>query len=259
MAYETLLIDTGDDFVATITLNRPEQLNTFTTQIAVELEQALWELDEQESCRIIILKGAGKAFCAGIDVNEMFGKDANQAKAWVETMERPLVSMSRIKKPVIAQVQGVAAANGGGLVAAADLAICADNARIGYTAVKVGLFCLGPAVPLFRMVGRKRAMDLLLSGRLIKADEALEMGLVNRVVPGEDLDAEARAWAAELAALSPLGVQLSKQALYSMADLEYGKAFDLMNEAFARLCTTLDAVEGCKAFLEKREPVWRNK
>ncbi len=259
MEYQNLIVERGQDQVASITLNRPERLNTFNTPMASELNQALLELDADPEVRVVILKAAGKAFCAGIDVTEMAGKNAHETKAWVEVMERPLVTVSRMKKPLIAQVQGVAAANGGGLVAAADLAVAADKARIGYTAIKVGLFCLGPAVPLVRVVGRKLANELLFFGELIKAERAYEIGLVNKVVPEDKLEKETRRWAVRLTRMSPLALQLGKQALYGVADLEYHKAFDYMNEAFARLCTTEDAVEGVNAFLEKRDPVWQGK
>lgn len=259
MDYQNLLVEVGEDHVGVITLNRPEHLNAFNTPIARELDAALWKMEADEQVRVIILAGAGKAFCAGIDVKEMEDKSPSELKEWVEQMERPLISMSLIKKPVIAQVQGAAAANGGGLVAAADLAMAADSARIGYTAVKVGLFCLGPAVPLVRMVGRKRAMELLLFGELIPAERALEMGLINKVVPAEKLSKETRLWAARLARLSPVAVQLGKEALYAVADQEYHKSFKYMNEAFARLCTTEDAKEGIASFLEKRAPVWKGR
>ena len=176
MGYENLNVDIGDDFVAEITLNRPEQLNTFNTPLAGELVQAFHQLDAETNVRVIIVKGAGKAFCAGIDVNELKGKTAMEYKAWIEHMEKPLVTISRMSKPVIAQVHGVAAANGAGLVAAADLAIAAENTRFGLTAINVGLNCIGPVVPVTRSVGRKRALELLFYGDLIKAPVALEMG-----------------------------------------------------------------------------------
>jgi len=257
MNYETLIVETGKDFVAAITLNRPEHLNTFNTPLATELEQAFHELDADENVRVIIIKGAGKAFCAGIDVNELPDKSALQYRDWIGRMEKPLVTISRLAKPVIAQVHGVAAANGAGLVAAADLAVAADNARLGLTAINVGLNCIGPVVPVTRSVGRKRALELLFYGDLIKAAEALNMGLVNRVVPAADLEAETRRWAADLARKSPIAVQISKKAFYTAADLDYYKAFAYMNEAFARLCTTEDAKEGVQAFFEKRVPQWK--
>ncbi len=257
MDYQNLMVEVGEDFVGCITLDAPERLNTFTSAMAAELLAALEQMDADSAVRVVLLSGAGKAFCAGIDVNEMEGQSPNQLKHWVERMERPLGYMDRMQKPVITAVRGVAAANGAGLVAASDLCICGKSARIGFTAVKVGLFCLGPAVPLLRVVGRKVANELLFYGRLIKPERAMDLGLVNRVVDDDALEGQARAWAAELARLSPTAVQLSKQALACAAEVGYHQAFDFMNEAFARLCTTGDAKEGVQAFLEKRDPVWR--
>lgn len=259
MSTEDLLVEIGEDFVAAITLNRAKELNTFNTHLARELVAALEELDQQARTRVIILKGAGKAFCAGIDVTEFFGKTAMEYRAWIETMERPLVTISRMQTPVIAQVQGVAAANGAGLVAAADLAVAAENARIGLTAINVGLNCVGPVIPVSRSVGRKRALEMLFFGELLKAREALEMGLVNKVVPADELEAETRRWAALLAKKSPVALQIAKKAYYASADMDYTQAFEYMNEAFARLCTTEDATEGVKAFLDRRNPEWKEK
>lgn len=259
MNYEYLSTEIGEDFVAVLTLNRPDQLNAFNTAMAIEVDHALLELDADVRVRVIIMKGEGKAFSAGIDIKEFFGKTAMEYQVWVERMERPLITMTRIGKPIIAQVHGAAAGNGAGLVAAADMAIAADNARIGYTAVNVGLFCLGPAVPLTRMVGRKRALELLLYGELISAQDALAMGLVNKIYPVAELEKETRRLAAKLAKKSPVAVQLSKKAFYASADHDYHKAFEYMNEAFARLCTAEDAEEGVKAFLEKREPNWKGR
>ena len=256
---ETVIVDILENHIGEITLNRPDSLNTFTLTLASELNAALLKLDGDPSVRVIILKGAGKGFCAGIDVGDFFGKSAMEYRAWIECMETPLVTISRLKKPVIAQVHGVAAANGAGLVAACDLAIVADNARMGLTAINVGLNCVGPVIPVTRSVGRKRAMELLLYGELIKAPAALDMGLINKVVPAVDLEMEARRWAAVLAAKSPVALQNAKSAFYTAADLSYDKAFAYMNEAFARLCATEDAKEGVSAFLEKRKPTWKEK
>ena len=257
MNYENIIVEIGDDYVAEITLNRPNSLNTFNVPLAKELDQALNELDLENQVRVIILKGAGKAFCAGIDVSDFSDKSAMEHQAWIECMEKPLITISRISKPVIAQVQGVAAANGAGLVAAADLAIAAENTKFGLTAINVGLNCVGPVVPVSRSIGRKRALELLLYGDLIKAPRALEMGLLNRIVPNDDLAEETHKWAALLARKSPIATQISKRAFYAAADLDYYKAFEYMNEAFARLCTTDDAKEGVAAFFEKRNPEWK--
>jgi len=259
MGYENIMVEMGGDCVAEITLNRPASLNTFTVPLAKELNQALQELDEENRVRVIILKGAGKAFCAGIDVSDFSSKSTMEYWRWVEWMEAPLITMSQISKPVIAQVHGVAAANGAGLVAAADLATAGENARLGLTAINVGLNCVGPVVPVTRSVGRKRALELLFFGNLIPAGEALRMGLINRVIPEADLEKETRAWAAVLAQKSPQALQIAKKAFYAAADMDYYKAFAHMNEAFARLCSTEDAKEGISAFLEKRSPVWKEK
>lgn len=257
MPFEHLIVETGDDFVAELILNRPEQLNAFNTTLATELDKAFRDLDKDDRVRVILLKGAGKAFCAGIDLKEFEGKQTLAYHAWVERMEKPLITITRMRKPVIAQVQGVAVANGMGLAAASDLVIADENTKFGLTAIKVGLNCVGPIIPVARAIGRKRALELLFYGDLIKAPQALEMGLINRTVPKEELDGAAREWARSLAKLSPVALQIAKKAFYESADLPYEKAFAFMNEAFARLCSTSDAHEGVSAFLEKRNPVWK--
>jgi enoyl-CoA hydratase/carnithine racemase len=259
MTYQTVLTEIGDNYVGTITLNRPGQLNTFTTQMATELYQALVEMDADRRVRVVIIKGSGKAFCAGIDINELYGKSTMEYRNWIELMESPLAGISKMKKPVIAQVHGVAAANGAGLMAACDLAIAADNAKMGLTAINVGLNCVGPVIPISRSVGRKRSLELLLYGELIPASRALELGLINRVCAKEDLDKETQDWATTLARKSPIAVQIAKKSFYASEDMDYQKAFEYMNEAFARLCSADDAKEGVSAFLEKRQPNWSEK
>ena len=259
MNYEKVIVEIDENYVATVTLNRPDNLNTFDSIMAAELYDALFALDAEKSVRVILLKGAGKAFCAGIDVNELAGKSTMEYRDWIERMERPLVAISQLRKPVIAQVQGVAAANGMGLAAAADLVIAAQNARMGLTAINVGLNCVGPVIPVARCVGRKKALELLYYGNLILASEALALGLINKIVPKDELEAEARRWAQELAQKSPLALQIAKRAFYHAEDMDYEKQFAYMNEAFARLCSTDDAKEGVQAFFEKRPPQWQEK
>lgn len=259
MTYQSLILDVGKQFVGTITLNRPDHLNTFNSLLAEELYQALIELDDAPDVRVVRIKGAGKAFCAGIDVNELAGKTTLEYRAWIGHMERPLITISKMKKPVIAQVQGVAAANGAGLVAAADLAIAAENTRLGLTAINVGLNCVGPVIPVAKSVGRKRALELLFFGELIKAPQALEMGLINRITPPDELEGQALAWAEKLAEKSPVALQIAKQGFYASADMTYPQQFDYMNEAFARLCSTQDAKEGVAAFFEKRPAKWQQR
>ncbi|MGM0423883.1 MAG: enoyl-CoA hydratase/isomerase family protein [Thermodesulfobacteriota bacterium] len=259
MDYQNLNLEISKEHVGCITLQRPEQLNTFNTPMARELNQALQEMDQDTQVRAVLLKGAGKVFCAGIDLGEFHGKSPMQYREWIEDMERPIFTISRMNKPVIAQVHGVAAANGAGLAAAADLTLAAEDARIGLTAINVGLNCVGPVIPVRRCLGRKKALELLYFGELIPAAQAQELGLFNKVVPGEELEQEANNWAAALAQKSPLALQNAKRAFYCAEDMEYDKAIQFMNEAFSRLCTTQDACEGIAAFKEKRQPQWQEK
>lgn len=253
------IITTVQGHVATVTLNRPDNMNTFTTAMATELDHALRSLDNENSVRVIILKGAGKAFCAGIDVSEFPGKTATEYQEWIGMMGKPMITMNELKKPVIAQVQGIAAAIGAGLVAAADLAIVSEKARFGLTAINVGLNCIGPSIPLTRCVGRKNALELLFFGDMIDAAEAHRMGLVNRVVKHEELDDRTREWAQQLSGKSPLAIETAKKAFYTAADMEYHKAFEHVTGSLARLCTTEDVGEGISAFFEKRKPNWKRR
>ena len=255
--FETVLVETTEKHVGIITLNRPEQLNTFNSQMAGELHAALLAMEADQNVRVILLKSSGRAFCAGIDVKELEDKSALQYREWIEWMENPLVTISTMKKPVIAQVQGVATANGMGLMAAADLVIASERVKMGLTAINVGLNCVGPILPVARCIGRKKALELLLYGSLLKAQEALELGLVNKVVAHDELDDLALNWAEDLAQRSPIAVQIAKSAFYQSEDMDYQKQFQYMNEAFARLCTTDDAKEGVAAFLGKRIPEWK--
>jgi enoyl-CoA hydratase/carnithine racemase len=258
MAYETLIIDTRD-YVATITLNRSEQLNTFSTQLASELNAALLEVEKDDGVRVAVIRGAGKAFCAGIDVSEFFDKSLREYKQWVELMERMALIIASMGKPVIASAHGYAVANGAGIIGACDLAVVTETTRIGTTAINVGLFCMGPAVALSRQLGRKRCLEMLLTGDLIDAATAAQWGLVNRVVPDDKLEEATRSLAAQLVAKSPIALQMGKQTFYGMSDMEFAKALDYSNERFAALCVTEDAREGVEAFLEKRQPVWRGR
>jgi enoyl-CoA hydratase/carnithine racemase len=245
--------------VGFITLNRPDQYNTFNVPMATELNQALKHFEMVDAVNVIVIRGAGKNFCAGIDVNDLKGKTNLEYLEWVSLMEQMSLTIASMGKPVIASVHKIAVANGIGLVASCDLAIAADDARFGATAVNVGLFCMGPAVPLSKSLGRKKTLELILTGDLIDAAEAQRIGLINKVVSRDALEAETLAWAKQLAAKSPLALQLGKQSFYKMEDLPFAEALDLTNNHFATLCTTEDAHEGVNAFLEKRSPTWKMK
>lgn len=256
MAYQEILTE-KKDYIGFITLNRPEQLNTFTEVLATEFNNALTEMDNDPEVRVIVVRGAGRAFCAGINVKDIEGKSPLEYYRWVELMGKMAQTIANMNKPVIASVHKVAAANGVGIVAAADLAIAAEKTKFGTTAVKVGLFCMGPAVALSRNIGRKKALEMVLTGDLIDASEAERIGLVNKVVPEDKLEEETLKFAQRIASLSPLAVQLGKRSFYKMADLEYSKALEMVNNHFAILCTTEDAHEGVDAFLNKRIPKWK--
>ncbi|WP_027370379.1 enoyl-CoA hydratase/isomerase family protein [Desulfovermiculus halophilus] len=258
MSYEAIRVEV-DEFIGTITLNRPENLNTFNTPLAREFAQALQELEDDQQVRVVVVKGEGKAFCAGIDITELEGKEAVDYYAWVQQMEEMSLIISRMGTPVIASVQDLAVANGIGVVASADLAIAAEGARFGATAVNVGLFCMGPAVPLARNLGRKKALELVLTGDMIDADEAYRIGLINKIVPKDELEAATQKMAAKIAAKSPLAVQMGKKSFYRMEDLDYASAFEMANNHFALLCSTQDAHEGVSAFLNKRSPEWKGR
>lgn len=258
MAYENIIVE-RDVHVGIIILNRPEQFNTFTTGLARELNSALLELEKDEEVRVVVIKGSGKAFCAGIDISEFRGKTLQQYREWVALMEQPFHVIGYMRKPVIASAHGYAVANGVGLLAACDLAVVAEGTKIGATAINVGLFCMGPAVPMSRSLSRKRCLEMVLTGDTFDAGEMERWGLVNRVVPLEKLDQETMALANKLAQKSPIALQMGKQAFYGMSDLEFGKAMAYCNELFAALCVTEDAREGVDAFLKKREPKWKGR
>ena len=239
-----------DGYVGHVTLNRPDAMNTFSTELATALDDALREFDETDDVRAIVVSGAGDAFSAGIDLTE-YGdyEDTDEYETWVGRMERPFETLSEISTPVIAAAHGHAAANGIGLVAACDLAVAAKGTQLGATAPKVGLFCMGPAVPLMGAVTRKRCLELLLTGELIDAETAADWGLVNRVAPPGEHVAVAVDLAETIAAKSPAAIQQGKRAFYEMSGMEYGEAIDYSNEQFAALCATPDASEGIEAFL----------
>jgi enoyl-CoA hydratase/carnithine racemase len=242
-------IDT-DEHIGRITLDRPAAMNTFNTELAKDLDAALKTHEADTDVRAIVIDGAGDAFSAGIDLTEHTQFDEEPAyEEWVAGMEEPFVTIADMGTPVIAAVHGHAAANGLGLVAACDLAVATAGTKFGATAPKVGLFCMGPAVPLMDAVVRKRCLELLLTGELIDAETALNWGLINRVAPEGDHVEEAYEYAETIAAKSPTAVQRGKEAYYEMTGMGYTDALEYSNEQFAALCTTDDAEIGIEAFL----------
>lgn len=239
-----------DGYVGRITLDRPASMNTFSTDLATDLDAALRAHEADDSVRAIVIDGAGDAFSAGIDLTEHAEyEDGDGYEEWVARMEEPFATIAGMETPVIAAAHGHAAANGLGLVAACDLAVAAHGTMFGATAPKVGLFCMGPAVPLMGAVVRKRCLELLLTGELIDADTAHEWGLINEVAPaGEHVEA-AMEYAETIASKSPTAIQRGKRAYYEMEAMGYADALEYSNEQFAGLCTTADAEAGIEAFL----------
>lgn len=262
MAYKAVIVGKEENgLVGIITLNRPEALNTFNVDLARDLSQALVDLDEDKEVRVIVINAAGKCFSAGIDVSPAVFKEMTPTEFydWITLMEKAIVTISKIKKPVIASVHGFAVANGIGIVAAADLAIAEEGVRFGATAINVGLNCIGPQVSLYRNIGKKKTLELVLRGNLILADEAERIGLINKVVPKGSLKEETMAWAKELASKSPFALWLAKKSFYDQSDIEFSKAMELVNSQFALLCSLEDSLEGITAFSEKRAPIWKLK
>ncbi|MBW1980708.1 MAG: enoyl-CoA hydratase/isomerase family protein [Deltaproteobacteria bacterium] len=258
MAYTNVLVDV-QDHIGRITLNRPEEMNTFNVPFARELNDALRELDQNPEVRVVIIGAAGKHFSTGISLAEFKDKNHGDYREFIKLMDEHNHTIAGMKKPVIAEVKGYAIANGAGLVFACDLAVAAEDAKIGTTAINVGLICLGPAVPLARLVGRRKTLEMVLGGDIISAAEAEKLGLVNKVVPADKLEEATTDLANKLAAKSPLALQIGKVGIYALEDLPYHKAVDYMSELFAGLCVTEDAMEGLQAFQEKRKPVWKGR
>jgi enoyl-CoA hydratase/carnithine racemase len=258
MEFATITLEKREQ-VGLITLNRPEKMNTFSSQLARELNDALRQLDAEEQVRVVIVKGAGKAFSTGIDIAEFAGKTTEEYRDWIALMDEMHLTIAAMAKPVIAQVHGYAVANGAGLVFAADFAVVAEGTKIGTTAINVGLLCTGPILPLTYALGKQKALEMLLSGEMIEAAEAARLGLINKVVPLEKLEAETLALAQKIIAKSPLAVKMGKQFYYQVLDMPFRQRFVYSSEVFARLCTSEDAKEGVDAFLSKRKPLWRGR
>jgi len=258
MEKELVLVD-KKDMIGFITLNRPEEMNTFNVPFAGALNEALRNLDQDDEVRVVVIRAAGKHFSAGISLPEFKGKSPKELREFLVLMDEFYHTIPRMKKPVIASVKGYALANGAGLVFACDLAVAAEDAKFGTTAINVGLICLGPAVPMVRSLGRKKTLEMVLTGDIISAAEAERLGLINKVVPPEELEASTLKLAAKLAKKSPLAVQIGKTGIYGMSEVPYHQALDYVDELFASLCATEDAREGIEAFQEKRKPVWKGR
>jgi enoyl-CoA hydratase/carnithine racemase len=253
--FANLLVERGE--TARITLNRPEKRNALSLELMEELIRALESAGADPDTRTIVIEGAGHAFSAGHDLSEMVGRDPGFYQQLFDVCTVLMETIHRVPRPVIAKVHGVATAAGCQLVAACDLAVAADTARFATPGVKIGLFCSTPMVPLSRAVGRKRALEMLLTGELIDAARALDWGLVNVVVPEDALEETVVGLAEKVARSSPLTVAIGKEAFYAQVDLDEHRAYDLTKSVMAMNSLAGDAQEGMSAFLEKRPPKWK--
>jgi enoyl-CoA hydratase/carnithine racemase len=254
---EQVLRRRDEDGIAWLTLHRPAARNALSIALMQALVAELDAIQATPAVKVVVIGGAGPAFCAGHDLRELRSRPERSAyQATFELCSRLMTRIVRLPKPVIARVHGVATAAGCQLVASCDLAVATATARFATPGVNIGLFCSTPMVALSRAVGRKAAMEMLLTGELIDAARARELGLVNRVVPEPDLDAAVAVLAGQIAAKSPLTLAIGKGAFYRQAELGLDDAYAYVSEVMTRNMLAHDAAEGIDAFLAKREPVW---
>jgi enoyl-CoA hydratase/carnithine racemase len=252
---DSLLVE-SEDGVVRLTLNRPEKRNALSFELLTELEGAIERIATDRRSRVVVLGARGPVFCSGHDLGQMIGRTEGEYRALFDLCSRVMLGLRRLPQPVIARVQGIATAAGCQLVAACDLAVAAPEATFATPGVKIGLFCTTPMVPLVRAVPAKAAMEMLLTGEPISAARALELGLINRVVPAVELDVAVAKLAGSIAAMSPLVIRTGKAAFYEIEGLDEASAYDLAVPIITENALCLDAQEGITAFLQKRVPHW---
>jgi enoyl-CoA hydratase/carnithine racemase len=246
-----------DGSAARIVLNRPDKRNALSLELMEELTAIVREVSSAREARAIVIEGAGPAFSAGHDLSEMVGRDREFLAELFDRCSVMMQAVHEVPQPVIAKVHGIATAAGCQLVAACDLAVAAEGTRFATPGVKIGLFCSTPMVPVSRAVGRKRAMQMLLTGDPIDARTALDWGLINRVVPPEELETAVLELVQAIARSSAYTVATGKHAFYDQIDRAEGEAYEHCEVVMTENALAHDAQEGMSAFLEKRQPVWR--
>ncbi|MFL5838570.1 MAG: enoyl-CoA hydratase [Solirubrobacteraceae bacterium] len=257
-ATEILEVERADG-VAVLTLNRPAQRNALSRELMHEVLAALDGVRDDSDVRAVVIAGRGPAFCAGHDLSEMLGLALDDYREIFALCTRMMSAIHALPQPVIARVHGMATAAGCQLVAACDLVVASSEARFATPGVKIGLFCTTPMVEVARSVGRKRALELLLTGTPIDAETAADWGLVNRIVAPQDLDTATNDLARGIAAASPLTVATGKRAFFSQIDLGLDAAYEHCQGVMSENATAADAQEGMSAFIEKRTPTWRGR
>ena len=246
------------DGLTTLTLNRPGQFNSLSKDMLTALQGELDAIAASENVRVVVIAGAGKAFCAGHDLKEM---RANHSKEFMQALFKQcgdlMLAITRMPQPVIARVHGIATAAGCQMVSMCDLAVAADIAKFAVSGINVGLFCSTPAVGLARNLGRKAALEMLLTGDFIDAMEAKTKGLVNRVVPADALDAEIERLAGSILAKSAIAVRMGKGMFYRQLEMGLADAYAYAGEVMACNMMSDDAGEGIDAFMQKRRPEYK--
>jgi len=245
--------------VGYLTLNNPTKINALSKLMISELIHALGVIAADEALKVLVIRAAGKHFCAGHFLAEMVNGDVSEYKSIFDQCNRMMQMIHDIPQPVIAQVQGIATAAGCQMVAWCDLAVAEEGAKFATPGVKIGLFCTTPSVAVVRAIGRKAAMEMLLTGRYVPAREARELGLINRVVPLDELETETEALANQIAEASRFVLSIGKQAFYAQVDQSDSDAMDFAKQTMTMNLGAEDAQEGIKAFMEKRAPTWKNK
>ena len=245
--------------VVTLSLNRPAQRNALSRELMGDVTAALGALGADPEVRVVVLAARGPAFSAGHDLSEMVGLELDDYREIFQLCTRMMTAIHELPQPVIARVHGMATAAGCQLVAACDLVVASSEARFATPGVKIGLFCTTPMVEVTRSIGRKRALEMLLTGTPIDAETAADWGLVNKVVAPDELEAATDELARQIASASSLTVGLGKRAFYRQIDVGLDAAYDHCQEVMSENATAEDAQEGMSAFLEKRSPTWRGR
>ena len=260
-AAEPLVRSERNGKLATLTLNRGDRFNPLSSAMIVALQKQLDELAADASVAVVVLAAEGRGFCAGHDLKEMraHAGDVDWQRRLFDDCSRMMMRLTELPQPVIARVHGIATAAGCQLVSMCDLAVAADSATFALPGVNIGVFCSTPAVGVARNIGRKHAMELLLTGTPIDARTALEWGLVNRVVPAAELDAEVQRFADVILARSPATIRMGKSTFYQQIERPLAAAYDLAGETMACNMSIDDAAEGLDAFLQKRPATWRGR
>ncbi len=254
---EPVLLRDDADGIATLRLNRPQQFNLLTSEMIDALQAAFDAIAQDQSVRVVVLAAAGKGFCAGHDLKEIRAlREQPKIEQMLMRCSRMMTTITQLPQPVIARVHGAAAAAGCQLVAQCDLAVASEAAKFAAPGVTWGFFCSTPGVALARNLPRKRAMEMLLTGDLIDAQTAQQWGLVNRVVPADQLDAEVSKLAAHIATKPRATVAAGKRAFYEQVQCDLARAYELAGHTIAASFAHEEGREGMDAFIDKRAPRW---